>query len=247
MSGISSKGWCEEHCRIDDVTVTSASGSNIGFPQHKAGGVFQPALLNGLRMSGLWLGGAMRRDSYGIYLTHHANNVSIDSFTIDMGVRKSALASGIEWPAVGIHAKGSNLRISNGHFEGMGCGVLVPVSNGINTVTLSNLDGNNMMDKGQETFEEGTPLTPPPSDAPEGVHGTLVWIPSNNHKDFVTVSGLVSHGCKWLLMDDRCKHRVSAFGSGQWPDYPYGRVAFYARSHTWDRGGARISTIGPVQ
>jgi hypothetical protein len=251
VSAVSSKGWCEELCGVDDVTIGNFSGCGIGFPQHKRAGVYQPALLNGARFTNFVIVGAMYRTTMPMYFTIHANNVVVESGTIAMTFDEATANAGYTWPEYGIHAQGTNLRISNVHFESCRAAIVVPVGMATNTVEVHNVDAIHMIDRKQRHTFDGLNTAgsrvPPPAGSSDADYATLVWVPADNHRDVVTVSSLVSHGgLSWLYVDDRINCRVSTFGQSQFPEYPYGRLAFHSRTNTWERG-PRTSTLGPIQ
>ena len=95
VSGISAKRWVEEGNAISHVTVTSASGAGIGFPQHKAmasigsAGGYQSAVINGLSIRDFWITSPTFRDAYPMYFSQWTNNCSVDTGTVDATLSKS--------------------------------------------------------------------------------------------------------------------------------------------------------------
>jgi hypothetical protein len=95
VSGISAKRWIEEGNAISHVTVTSASGVGMGFPQHKAMasiglvGGYQAAVINGLSIRDFWITSPTFRDAYPMYFGQWTNNCSVDTGTVDATLSKS--------------------------------------------------------------------------------------------------------------------------------------------------------------
>jgi hypothetical protein len=256
VSGISSTGWCEEGTEISDVTVQNATAAGIGFPAHESG----VTILNGVRISKVWITGAMMRDAYGMLFTQHAGNVVVDGFTIDMTLPKSNSAEyGVAfpwdptvhprpafistWPKVGIRAMG-DIDIRNGHFEGMLAAVEVAQSYGLNAVSLHNLNARGLMDANQVWTHDGRrATTAQPDTTPLWACGSLVilssvdWDLDRNHKDRLNASRLVSQGaCGFVLRDMANNLHVSAYGQGQYPEQSTGGISSFVRGPAWVPG-----------
>lgn len=247
VSGIAGM-WVEECSVIDHVSILGASGCGIGIPQHMWQGDFQPATVNGLRMSSVWIGGPKHRDSYGVYLTSWATNWSLRDSTIDLRIGKEASVK-YTYPLCCVHAPGDGL-IEQLHCEGAVVGVLVPGTNGINSVKISGLKTNHMMDQvaGQVYFDDGKHLTgPAPVNGNLG-YGTGVLI--TGKKDNVVCENIVSLGqTAFNVRDVPFGVAVSTYGRGQFPLHPYGGVIRYSRSDVFRRnpGGTQSEEYDPAR
>ncbi len=261
VSGISSIADVQENSRIHDVSVQDASGSGIGFPGHNG----NISMLNGLRITSVWIMGGMKRETVPILFPMHANNILLESFTVAANVDQ-ALAENPQfprtWPQVGISAKGTGLIIRGGHMEGSGVGIAAMQDNGINTIDISNISFHWMMDSSQKWFYDGKGFLPHESGySPEarlnyvrpnpnmGMYeyscGVLVassdWDLERNYRDRIKVENLHTHGVLTCLLRDRAAGVfVDTLGQQQYPATKYGALRHYSRGDMFTNNGAGV-------
>ncbi len=257
VSGISATAWVEEASIIDDIGVHWASGTCVGFPQHRAAdGVHPPATVNGLRCTNFWFTGPMKRDSLPIYTTHWANNCYFGTGTIDMSLLQQVSAAWEsggyakppyiqDWPLVGMRLQGKT-KVDQIHVEGCGVAAWVPNGDSINTITIDGLDCSRMMCRaaGQIYTADGKHPVFPPIDNIDfwgystGVliarEGEICYMPGQSPKDRVKIDSFASNGglC-YALRDDCYKLHLSTWGQGQFPLEPTGGITMYARGNAY--------------
>ena len=267
VSGISAKGGLEEGSVIHDVTVSYASGFGIGFCRNKhTDGSYYASVVNGLRLTNLWITEATFADSVPLHLGQWVNNCHADVVTVDVGLDKSnsllwntgGAPGGADttvyttapvwvrdYPNAAIVA-GGNLTLSNIHIEGATIGVRITQNSSANNVVCTNIKAHAMMDRARGAVYEldGFSNAAPPANTDFHGYGCVVLIAgtgmgSENKKDCVTLTAITSlGGCVYLVRDDIYGVERTIFGMGQFPAGDlYGRFAFYSRGNAY---------VGPV-
>ncbi len=261
VSGISSVGPVQENSRIHDVDIRWATGSAIGFPGHDG----DTSQLNGLRITSVWLTGGMKRETVPVLFSLHTNNTLLESFTIATPVDQAQTEDPLyprTWAQIGIIAKGTNLTIRKGHFEGCQTGIAVMQGHGINTVTIEDMDFLFMMDASQTStwdgkgflshenpYDTAASLTYKRPDPAKGIWdyscGVLVassfWDADRNYRDHIKIEGLHSQGQLTCLLRDRAAGVcVDSLGQQQYPAAMNGGLTHYSRGDMFTPGGRGV-------
>ncbi len=161
----------------------------------------------------------------------------------------------VDWPLIGINAQGAHLHINNVHIEGVGIGVNVVQSDGVSSVSISNVDGWLMHDADMAfTYDPAKSAIVAPTLARQAAtcpaaNSTLyshywkysctvlishvahaMFEPRKNGKDRVSITNVGAlGGCKYILRDAMFEIEHSAYGHGQFPNSGVAGITLYVR------------------
>ena len=247
VSGVSSESYIEEGTIIRSVDVFNASGFSVGFPQHRQNGIWQPATVNGLDASGLWLAGPAKRTSIPILTTQWAGNCRFANVTIDMRLTQDHNPSGAvhkrDWPLFGSILGGAT-GLDFAHVEGCGIAVAVRQGTGQNMVSIRKLDTNHMMNAATgQVYYGDSPGAPPPAgnmDVFGYSCGVLLcrhaneYQPWANAKDSLDLSIYKPMGnCRYALRDGINNLHLLTKGGGQFPEEESYGITRFTRGNAY--------------
>ncbi len=245
VSGVSSKGWVEEHSSILNVTVSYYSGYGFGFMSSAT----DTRVINGLLIDGFWLTQPVSATAFPIAIGRHCANAVVRSGTIDCSVQNPPPQfNGSPWPlcTAAVITDAKSVGFSSIHIEGVRFGFIVRDCNQLHHTHITGVEMLSFHDTGMTSSVAGFSFSPI---APNGdywnystavaIYGEAVataagWTSGSttNFRSRVTVEGIVAENVKYLVRDPAMGLDLQNWNNGQLSQY-VGGLTEYRRSNAW--------------